>query len=84
VISPDGQKIAFSATSAQGKNMLYARGSRFDGSEAVARLGKSVGTLLVARQQIDRLRLERKAEAFDMNGGNAQVLCDAARLVGGT
>lgn len=83
VISPDGQKIVFSAT-VEGKNMLYVRD--LDGHEAKLLPGsdnplepfwspdsKSVG-----------YGSNGKLKRSDISGGNAQVLCDAARMVGGS
>ena len=85
VISPDGQKIAFTATSADGKIMLYVRA--LDSSEAKLLPGSenalepfwSPDSRSIAFGSNGKLKRSDLA-----GGGNAQVLCDAARLVGGT
>ncbi len=83
VISPDGQKIAFSA-SAGGKNMLYVRelsspdAKLLPGSEIPLEPFWSPDSRSVAYGSNGKLKRS------DLNGGNAQVLCDAARMVGGS
>ncbi len=84
VISPDGQKIAFSAASADGITMLYVRDlassevKLLPGSEYALEPFWSPDSRSIAYGS--RGKLKRS----DLSGGNAQVLCDAARLVGGT
>jgi eukaryotic-like serine/threonine-protein kinase len=85
VVSPDGQKIAFSATSADGRNMLYVRAldssetKLLPGSENVMEPFWSPDSRSIAFGSNGKLKRSDLAA-----GGNAQVLCDAARLVGGT
>jgi len=84
VISPDGQKIAFSATGVDGKNMLYVR--ELDSGEA--RLLPGSENPLDAFWSPDSKSVaygsNGKLRRSDISGGNAQTLCDAARLVGGS
>ncbi len=84
VISPDGQKFAFSATSADGKNMLYIR----DLDSAEAKLLPGSENPLAAFWSPDSKSVaygsNGKLKRSEISGGNAQVLCDAARLVGGS
>jgi serine/threonine protein kinase len=84
VISPDGQKIAFTATSADGKSMLYVR--NLDASE-VKLLPGSENALEPFWSPDSRsiaFASKGKLKRSDLSGGNAQVLCDAARLTGGS
>ena len=84
VISPDGQKIAFSATGADGKNMLYVRdldsgdAKPLPGSENPLEPFWSPDSKSVAYGSNGKLKRS------DIGGGNAQIICDAARLVGGS
>src|SRR5207253_825457 len=85
VISPDGQKIAFTAVSADGKNMLYVR--NLDSSEAKLLPGseKAIEPFWSPDSRSVAFGSNGKLKRSDLSGGgNAQVLCDAARLVGGT
>jgi Tol biopolymer transport system component len=83
VISPDGQKIAFSAAK-DGKNMLYVRdldsadAKLLPGSENPIEPFWSPDSKSVAYGSNGKLKRS------DLNGGKAQVLCDAARMVGGS
>lgn len=83
VISPDGQKIAFSATS-NGKSMLYVR----DLDSAEAKLLPGSENPLEPFWSPDSRSVaygsNGKLKRSDLGGGNAQILCDAARIVGGT
>ena len=84
VISPDGQKIAFTATSADGKSMLYVR--HLDSSE-VKLLPGSENALEPFWSPDSRsiaFASNGKLKRSDLSGGNAQVLCDATRLTGGS
>jgi serine/threonine protein kinase len=84
VVSPDGQKIAFTATSADGKRMLYVRNldspevKLLPGSENALEPFWSPNCRSVAYGSNGKLKRS------DLTGTNAQVLCDAGRLVGGT
>lgn len=84
VISPDGQKIAFTATSADGKSMLYVRNldsmevKLLPGSENALEPFWSPDSRSIAFGSNGKLKRS------DLTGTSAQVLCDSARLVGGT
>lgn len=84
VISPDGQRIAFSATDSNGKNMLYVR--ELDSPEAKPLPGSD--TPLEPFWSPDSKSVaygsNGKLKRSDLSGGNAQVLCDSARMVGGS
>ena len=84
VISPDGQKIAFSATGADGKNMLYVRD--LDSGEARLLPGSEnpLEPFWAPDSKSVAYGSNGKLRRSDLSGGNAQILCDAARLVGGS
>src|SRR5205807_3420902 len=83
VISPDGQKIAFSARSADGKYMLYV--SDLNSSEVKMLPGSdlplspfwSPDSKSIAYGSLGKLKRS------DISVGNAQVLTDAPRLIVG-
>ncbi len=84
VISPDGQKIAFTATSEDGKRMLYVR--NLDSTE-VKLLPGSQNALEPFWSPDSRsiaYGSNGKLKRSDLTGANAQVLCDSPRLIGGT
>lgn len=82
-ISPDGRKIAFSAT-ADGKNMLYVQ--ELDSSEAKLLPGSDnpLEPFWSPDSKSIAYGSQGKLKRSDISGGNAQVLCDAARIVGGS
>jgi Tol biopolymer transport system component len=83
VISPDGQKIAFSAT-ANGTNMLYVRD--LDSTEAKLLPGSEnpIEPFWSPDSRSVAYGSNGKLKRSDLSGGNPQVLCDAARIVGGS
>src|SRR4029077_12178653 len=84
VISPDGKKIAFSATDTGGKSWLYYR--ELDSTE-VKQLPGSENPLepfWAPDSKSIAYGSNGKLKRSDLSGGTAQVLCDAARIVGGT
>ena len=84
VISPDGKKIAFTATSSDSKSMLYVR--NLDSSDATLLPGSdnAVEPFWSPDSRSVAFGSNGKLKRSDLAGGNAQVLCDAARLTGGT
>ena len=84
VISPDGKKVAFTAVGAQGKWMLYFRD--LDSTEAKLLPGSdyAIEPFWSPDSRSIAFGSNGKLKRSDLSGGNAQVLCDAARLVGGT
>jgi serine/threonine protein kinase/Tol biopolymer transport system component len=83
VISPDGQKIAFTAMSPDGKYMLYVRdlnateAQELPGSDLPLAPFWSPDSRSIAYGSLGKLKRS------DLLGGNAQVLTDAPRLVAG-
>ncbi len=84
VISPDGQRIAFTATSADGKSMLYVR--NLDSAEAKVLPGSdnALEPFWSPDSRSIAYGSNGKLKRSDLTGANAQVLCDSARLIGGT
>src|SRR6202171_4671890 len=84
VISPDGQKVAFTATSADGKSMLYVR--NLDSAEAklLPDSENAIEPFWSPDSRSVAFGSNGKLKRSDLAGGRAQVLCDAARLTGGT
>ena len=83
VVSPDGQKLAFTATSEDGKWQLWVRS--LDSLEAQPLPG-GVDPLEPFWSPDSRsiaFGSQGKLKRVDLAGGNSQVLCDAARLTGG-
>lgn len=84
VISPDGQKIAFTATSADGKSLLYVR--NLDSTEAKVLPGSenALEPFWSPDSRSIAYGSNGKLKRSDLTGANAQVLCDSARLIGGS
>ena len=84
VISPDGKKLAFTATGADGKMMLYVR--QLDSSEVKLLPGSdnALEPFWSPDSKSIAYGSNGKLKRSDLTGGNAQVLCDAARIVGGS
>src|SRR5207248_7434385 len=84
VISPDGQKIAFTGTSADGKNMLYVRA--LDSTEAKLLPGSenAIEPFWSPDSRSIAYGSNGKLKRSELTGANAQVLCDSPRLIGGT
>ena len=84
VVSPDGQKIAFTATSADGKRMLYVR--NLDSPEVKLLPGSenALEPFWAPNSRSIAYGSNGKLKRSDLTGANGQVVCDAARLVGGS
>ncbi|MCU1289588.1 MAG: serine/threonine protein kinase [Acidobacteria bacterium] len=84
VISPDGQKIAFTATSADVKNMLYVRNLNATEAKLLPGSENALEPFWSPDSRSIAYGSNGKLKRSDLTGANSQVLCDAARLVGGT
>lgn len=83
VISPDGQKIAFSAT-AGNKNMLYVRELGSADAKVLPGSDNPIEPFWSPDSRSVAYGSNGKLKRSDLGGGNAKVLCDAARIVGGS
>ena len=83
VISPDGKKVAFSAAS-NGKNMLYVRDLDSEEVKLLPGAENPIEPFWSPDSRSVAYGSNGKLKRSDLNGGNAQVLCDAARMVGGS
>jgi len=83
VVSPDGQKIAFSAMSADGKYMLYVRDLNSTEAQALPGSDLPLAPFWSPDSQSIAYGSLGKLKRSDLLGGNAQALADAPRLVAG-
>ena len=84
VISPDGRRVAFSANSADGKNMLYVRELNAMEAKLLPGSDNPLEPFWSPDSKSVAYGSNGKLMRSDLSGGNAQVLCDAARMVGGS
>jgi eukaryotic-like serine/threonine-protein kinase len=84
VISPDGQKLAFTATGAEGKNMLYVRDLASSEVKLVPGSEHALEPFWSPDSRSIAFGSNGKLKRSDLTGANAQMLCDATRMVGGT
>jgi eukaryotic-like serine/threonine-protein kinase len=83
VISPDGQKIAFSALSPDGKYMLYVRDLNATEAQVLPGSDLPLAPFWSPDSQSIAYGSLGKLKRSDILGGNAQVLTDAGRLIAG-
>jgi Tol biopolymer transport system component len=84
VISPDGQRIVFSATDPAGKNMLYVRELTSSEAKLLPGSDNPLEPFWSPDSRSVAYGSNGKLKRSDLSGGNAQVLCDSARMVGGS
>ena len=84
VISPDGRRVAFSANGADGKNMLYVRELNAFEAKLLPGSDNPLEPFWSPDSKSVAYGSNGKLMRSDLSGGNAQVLCDAARMVGGS
>ncbi|HEY4838758.1 MAG TPA: hypothetical protein VIH72_09130, partial [Candidatus Acidoferrales bacterium] len=83
VISPDGQKIAFSATSPDGKWQLWVRSLESSDAKLLPGSDDPLEPFWSPDSKSIAFGSQGKLKRVDLVGGSAQVLCDAARMTGG-
>ena len=84
VISPDGQKLAFTATGADGRNMLFVRDLASSEIKLVPGSQNSIEPFWSPDSRSIAFGSQGKLKRSDLTGADAQALCDATRMVGGT
>ena len=84
VISPNGQKIAFTATSAEGKTQLWVRSLDALDAQLLAGSDDAIEPFWSPDSRSVAFGSQGKLKRVDLAGGGAQVLCDAARMTGGS
>jgi Tol biopolymer transport system component len=84
IISPDGQKLAFSAVSLDGKWQLWVR--RMDSLDVQLLPGTDdpLEPFWSPDSRSIAFGSQGKLKRVDLGGGSSQILCDAARMTGGT
>lgn len=84
-ISPDGRKVAFSAAGPDAKRRLYVRDLDSDEARSLPGSDEPIEPFWSPDSRFVAYGSQGKLKRSDVTGGgNAQVLCDAARMVGGS
>ena len=83
VISPDGEKIAFTANTADGKYLLYVSDLKTGQVTPLPGSDNALEPFWSPDSRSIAYGSRGKLKRSDISGGNAQVLTDAARLVAG-
>jgi len=83
VVSPDGQKIAFTATSPDGKWQLWVRSLDSSDAKLLPGTDDPLEPFWSPDSKSIAFGSQGKLKRVDLVGGSAQVLCDAARMTGG-
>lgn len=83
VVSPDGQKIAFTATTAEGKTQLWVRSLDSLDAKPLPGSDDAIEPFWSPDSRSVAFGSQGKLKRFDLAGGAAQILCDAARMTGG-
>ncbi len=83
VISPDGQKIAFTAYSPEGRNMLYVADLNSPESKPLSGTTDTLEPFWSPDSKSIAFGSQGKLKRVDIAGGNSKVICDAARMTGG-
>jgi serine/threonine protein kinase len=84
VISPNGQKIAFTATLADGKTQLWVRPLDSLDAQPLPGSDDAIEPFWSTDSRSIAFGSQGKLKRVDLSGGAAQILCDAARMTGGS
>ncbi len=83
VLSPDGESIAFAATGADGKRMLWVRPMNSVEAHVLADTEDATFPFWSRDSRSLGFFAESKLKTVDLNGGSVQAICDAALGRGG-
>jgi Tol biopolymer transport system component len=83
VISPDGQKMAFTGYAADGKSMLYVSDLNSRDTKPLPGTDSAIEPFWSPDSRSIAFGSMGKLKKTDISGGNSQTLCDAARMTGG-
>lgn len=83
VISPDGEKIAFTANTPDGKYLLYISDLKTGEITELPGSDNPLEPFWAPDSRAIAYGSRGKLKRSDISGGNAQVLCDSARLTSG-
>jgi Tol biopolymer transport system component len=83
VISPDGQKMAFTAYAADGKSILYVSDLNSRDAKPLPGTDNAIEPFWSPDSRSIAFGSMGKLKKTDISGGNSQTLCDAARMTGG-
>jgi serine/threonine protein kinase len=83
VISPDGQKIAFTAYSAEGRNMLYVADLNSPDAKPLPGTNDTLEPFWSPDSKSIAFGSQGELKRVEIAGGNSKVICDAARMTGG-
>jgi serine/threonine protein kinase len=83
VISPDGQKMAFTAYAPDGKSMLYVSDLNSRDAKPLPGTDHAIEPFWSPDSRSIAFGALGKLKRTDISGGNSQTLCDAARMTGG-
>src|SRR5580693_4440952 len=84
VVSPDGEKLAFTARSAQGKSQLWVRALDSIDAQMLPGTEGAIEPFWSPDSKSIAFGAKGKLKRVDLSHGTAQTLCDAARLTGGS
>jgi eukaryotic-like serine/threonine-protein kinase len=83
VISPDGEKIAFTAYSPEGKNILHLADLNSPEAKPLPGTDDALEPFWSPDSRSIAFGSQGKLKRVDVAGGNSRVICDAARMTGG-
>ena len=83
-VSPDGRKVVFAASDADGKRQIWIAHDGLDGCPAPGHGRHQYPYVLVAGQPLHRVRAGGKLKKQEISGGPPQTICDAPTGSDGT